>query len=479
MKGKGLKVGVEIHQQLDTNKLFCECKSDLRDDVPNINIQRRLYAVAGESGKVDAAAAYEESKKRKYIYEGYSDTTCEVEFDESPPRELNEETLRIGLQIALLLNAKPVSVAQVMRKTVVDGSNTSGFQRTLLLARNGYVKVNGKKIGIYSINLEEDSGRRVAESKDSVTFRLDRLGIPLVEITTAPDISTPKEVKEVVLKIGEILRACKVKRGIGTIRQDLNVSIAGGDRTEIKGVQDPALIPKIVENEAERQASIIHEKEKVHKEVRNALPDGTTKFLRPMPSAARLYPETDLPLIKISDALVKEIGKNLPKLKTELKADLIKKGLSEEFASVLLSEGKAEEFESLFEKKLDANLIAKMLVLYPKDIANKEKMALEDVDKKLSVKVLKETLQFVSSGKLSESAVRDVLVEVAKGKDVAAAVKGFKPVSLDDVGTEIKKIVKDKPGLSLGAYMGMIMPKFKGKVDPSEIAKMLGKLINK
>jgi len=153
-----------------------------------------------------------------------------------------------------------------MRKTVVDGSNTSGFQRTTLIARNGYIETSTKKkIRVDTVCLEEDSARRIKESENSVTFRLDRLGIPLIEIATAPDISSGEEAKEVALKIGEILRASKVKRGLGTIRQDVNVSIKGGERTEIKGVQEPTLIVKVVESEIKRQLELIKKKENVEK----------------------------------------------------------------------------------------------------------------------------------------------------------------------------------------------------------------------
>ena len=140
METKGLKVGIEIHQQLDTKKLFCNCPSSLTDKTPDFRIKRRLNAVAGETGKVDVAAEYEAMKKKEYEYEGYNDFNCEVELDESPPREINKEALRTALQIAILLNAKILKNAQVMRKTVIDGSNTSGFQRTVLIAREGYVE---------------------------------------------------------------------------------------------------------------------------------------------------------------------------------------------------------------------------------------------------------------------------------------------------------------------------------------------------
>ncbi len=479
MSKKKIKSGVEIHQQLDVGKLFCCCPSELMVSEPDVIVKRKLYAVAGEGGKVDAAAAYEEGKKRTYIYEGYSDSTCEVEFDEAPPRELNKEALKVGLQIALFLNAKPLSATQVMRKTVVDGSNTSGFQRTVVIAMNGYVVVNGKKIGVDSIALEEDSARRISETKDSVTFRLDRLGIPLVEIATAPDISSAEEAKQVALKIGDVLRSVKVKRGIGTIRQDVNVSIVGGDRTEIKGVQDSKLIDKSIEWEVERQEGMVKKKQKVERTVRNAKPDGSNKYLRPMPGAARMYPETDIPLVKISDSFVKEIKKNLPKLRSDVIKEIRKKGVSEEYAKMLVKERRVDAFNELLKSKVNVNLIAKALVMFPKHIAGSEGLSVEGVCNRLNVDLLGKVFDYVKKKKISESAVRQVLVSYVKDKNLEKAIKrvSIKKISSSAVKGEIQKVLKQKPGLSQGAYMGLLMGKLKGKAAPQDIAKMLKELM--
>ncbi|MEM4215432.1 MAG: Glu-tRNA(Gln) amidotransferase subunit GatE [Candidatus Pacearchaeota archaeon] len=472
----GLKCGIEIHQQLDTNKLFCECPSVLRQDEPDIIVKRKLYAPAGEIGKVDIAAAYEQSKKKTYVYEAYSDTTCLVELDEEPPHEINQEALRIALQISLLLNAKPLAVTQVMRKTVVDGSNTSGFQRTLLLATDGYVEVNDKKIGIATICLEEDAARIIKQDENESVFRLDRLGIPLVEIATKPEISTPEEAKAVALKIGEILRSCKVKRGIGTIRQDVNMSIEGGSRVEIKGVQEPALIAKTIETEVERQLKLLKEKKKIEPEVRKAEIDGTTTFLRPLPGAARMYPETDLPLIKISKEFIEEIKKTLPKLKHEIRAELEEK-MHSELAQALLKENKLEDYKILINIYNHPSLIAKMLAIWPKEIASHEKLAVEIVNKRLTIDVLEIIAEKLKEGKIEETDVKKIMTEIVKGKAIEEALKVEK-VDVTEIEEEVKKLVKEKPGLSVNAYMGLLMQKYKGKVDASKLVEMIKKEIN-
>lgn len=469
----GLKCGIEIHQQLDTNKLFCECPSILRQDEPDIVVKRKLYAPAGETGKVDIAAAYEQSKKKTYVYEAYSDTTCLVELDEEPPHEINQEALRIALQISLLLNAKPLAIIQVMRKTVVDGSNTSGFQRTLLLATDGYVEVNDKKIGIATICLEEDAARIIKQDENESVFRLDRLGIPLVEIATKPEISTPEEAKAVALKIGEILRSCKVKRGIGTIRQDVNMSIEGGSRVEIKGVQEPALIAKTIETEVERQLKLLKEKKKIEPEVRKAEIDGTTTFLRPLPGAARMYPETDLPLIKISKEFIEEIKKTLPKLKHEIRAELEEK-MHSELAQALLKENKLEDYKILINIYNHPSLIAKMLAIWPKEIASHEKLAVEIVNKRLTIDVLEIIAEKLKEGKIEETDVKKIMTEIVKGKAIEEALKVEK-VDVTEIEEEVKKLVKEKPGLSVNAYMGLLMQKYKGKIDAVKVVEILRK----
>jgi len=376
----GLKVGLEVHQQLNTNKLFCNCPSLLRRDEPDFTIKRKLHAVAGEGGEVDIAVAYQVSLDKDFIYEGY-DTTCLVELDEEPPHLINQEALRIVLQIALFLNAKIFSLTQIMRKTVIDGSNTSGFQRTVLIARDGWIDTNSGRVEIESICLEEDSARIIETRDDEAVYRLDRLGVPLIEIATAPDIKDPKQAKEVALYLGNVLRSCNVKRGLGTIRQDVNVSIKKGARIEIKGVQKPELIEKAVEKEAERQFKIIEKKKKVDSEVRKVLPNGETNFLRPMPGAARMYPETDLPLLRISRDLINSIKKNLPRLRSDTEKELKQEGLNEEMITLLFKQNKIDEFTELLKTLNRPMLVAKTLLVYPNELMRKIGETKKNMDK--------------------------------------------------------------------------------------------------
>lgn len=253
-KKLGFRCGIEIHQQLNTKKLFCRCPSEIREDEPDIIVEHRMRAVAGEIGDIDPAALHEFLRDKRIRYQAYSDTTCLVELDEEPPHKLNEEALDAALEVVFLLKAKPIDEIEIMRKTVIDGSNTSGFQRTMLIALDGFVETEEGKVGVPTICLEEDAARKISEEENTIVYRVDRLGIPLIELGTNPEIKSPTHARKVAEKLGMILRATgKVKRGLGTIRQDLNVSIAGGQRIEIKGVQELKLIEGVLKKEVERQ----------------------------------------------------------------------------------------------------------------------------------------------------------------------------------------------------------------------------------
>ena len=471
----GFKSGLEIHQQLDTHKLFCNCPSILRNDECDFEVKRKLHAIAGESGEVDVAAKYQASLDKNFIYQGYKDTTCLVELDEEPPHNINLSALKIALQISLLLNCKIIPITQIMRKTVIDGSNTSGFQRTLMIAREGYVETESGKVGIDGVFLEEDSARAVSREGKNVVYRLDRLGIPLVEISTAPDIKSPEQAKEVALHIGNILRSCKVKRGIGTIRQDVNMSIKGGERIELKGMQDMKIFLSVLENEIKRQIQLVGEKKSVS-EVRNALPDGKTEFLRPMPGSSRMYPETDLPLLKIHKSLIDEVKRNLPKLISEEKDELKKKGLNDEMIRILFKQNKLAEFKELLKVFANPQIIAKILLMYPQEIAKREGIELEKVEEIFTLDVLEFVLDCFRKKKISENEIKQVLERIVKGERAEDAIK-FEKEDLNVIEKRVIEIIKEKPGLNPNAYMGLVMGEFKGKIDGKIASEMIRKYV--
>jgi Glu-tRNA(Gln) amidotransferase subunit E-like FAD-binding protein len=469
----GMKAGLEIHQQIDSGKLFSRTPSLLRSDEPHYEIRRKLHRVAGESGDVDVAVEYEAGMGKEFAYQGWNDTISLVELDESPPQMIEMSALEEALKIALLLNCEIYPVTQIMRKTVIDGSNTSGFQRTLLLAHDGYLEMPWGKVGIQTICLEEDSCRPGDKEGERI-WKLDRLGIPLVEIATSPDMHSAEQIKETALKIGEILRACRVKRGIGTIRQDLNISIKGHDRVEIKGFQDSSLMIRTVELEVQRQIGNV-KNGKTKGEVRGTLPDGSTKFNRPMPGKDRMYPETDLPLLYISREMINNVKKMLPRLKQDIRIELKKKGLTDEMINLVLDEG-IDEFNVLmrvYDK--DANLVAKMITLWRSELASKLKKTLDEIKIILNEVVLEKVLEYLNEGKISEGDVKGILQKIANGTSIDEALIVEK---VDDniLEEQIRKIIAEKPGMRANAYMGLVITKLGASVDKRKAMQILNKL---
>ncbi|GAD51565.1 glutamyl-tRNA(gln) amidotransferase transferase subunit [Halarchaeum acidiphilum MH1-52-1] len=255
----GLVAGLEIHQQLDTaTKLFCACPTTRREpEAHDRTFTRYLHPTKSELGEIDEAALEESQVEREFEYLAF-DTTCLVEEDDEPPHRMDEEALDVALEVAALMDMTPLDRAHVMRKVVIDGSNTSGFQRSSLVAQGGEIETSEGAVGIEDMMLEEESAARVEESEAGATFALDRLGIPLVEIGTEPDIRSPAQAREAAERIGMLLRSTgQVKRGLGTIRQDVNVSIAEGARVEMKGVQSLDDIDDLVHLEVQRQVRLL------------------------------------------------------------------------------------------------------------------------------------------------------------------------------------------------------------------------------
>lgn len=262
----GLKVGLEIHQQLATNrKLFCNCSTLESEEYP-IKFFRRLRPAKSELGEYDPTSVFERSKAKTMVYYANPESSCLVEQDEEPPHDVNRDAKEIVLVIASALKSNIFNEIHVMRKIVIDGSNTSGFQRTMLVSQGGHLEVDGIRVGVQGICLEEDAAKILGDAGDTKEYSLDRLGVPLVEIALEPISGKPEQVKKIALTLGRLLRATKkVERGLGTIRQDVNVSIRGGSIIEIKGVQQLDQLEKVIEYEAKRQHGMLLISEKLKK----------------------------------------------------------------------------------------------------------------------------------------------------------------------------------------------------------------------
>jgi glutamyl-tRNA(Gln) amidotransferase subunit E len=609
-KKLGLKCGIEIHQQLEGKKLFCSCPTILRDDLPKHTIKRKIRASAGESGKVDIAAAQEQIKNKTFIYQGY-DTTCLVELDEEPPHPINQDALNTVLQFSKLTDCKLSPIVQIMRKTIANGSITSGFQRTALIARAGSFEIldennKKKKIGITQINIEEDAARQIHKSKNKneVIFRLDRQGIPLIEVTTDPDIRTPQECQNASKKIGMYLRSLPgVKRGLGTIRQDVNVSIKGGERVEIKGAQDLKTIPQLVDLEIKRQVELIKLKKElkqnniilnklniidltntlkncqskiikttqknkgailgfkvqgfkgligrelqpnyrvgselsgrakmiagvggifhsdelpnygieqtdvnlitkelkctkndafiivattlkkatlalqaahqrleelyigIPKEVRKANDNQTTSFLRPMPGAARMYPETDVTLITPSykNITLPELLENkIPRFQKDFK-------LTSDLANHIVKSNYVNLFEELAKKypKIKSAFIADILTSMLTEIKRKYQLNPDT----LNEDNFRQILEHLNNGKIHKDIILDVLIDMIKGN---FDIKKYEGLSTEEIHKELSKIIKANPNAPMGALMGQAMKALAGKASGQVISKELRNLM--
>ncbi len=603
----GLKVGLELHQQLATRKLFCECESALVEDPGGIRFRRRLRPTQSEMGEVDAAALEEAKRRLTFVYEA-TPNSCLVEADEEPPHPPNPEALDIALEIALLLDAKPVNEVDFMRKIVIDGSNTSGFQRSGLVALDGRLEVNGKQIGVPTILLEEDAARKLGEGEAEVVYRLDRLGIPLVEIATTPNIETPEEAREVALAFGSLLRATrKVKRGIGTIREDVNVSIEGGARIEIKGVQELRLIATFVEKEVERQAmlldvavelkkrnvtsvpidlrdvtSVFRETESkvvqtalkkggvvlgwalpgfagllkgklgpelaahariagvagifhsdelpgygiapseldtvrkmlglgtrdacvlvaedetkarrafdemgpraiaalrgVPPETREPRPDGTTTYGRPLPGKARMYPETDVPPIRVIAERLRRIRERLPERPDVTVARLAREyEIHEQQARQLVQEGSDAAFEMIAREFAESKLVASVL-LYTFGELRREGF---DVDG-IPVDHLRELFSLLTAGRFAKEALPELVREMARTRARASEVMrvlGVTQMTRQDLESVVDEVLRASQDLiaSRGdaaekALMGQVMERVRGRADGKLVSEVL------
>ncbi|MBI2668066.1 Glu-tRNA(Gln) amidotransferase subunit GatE [Candidatus Woesearchaeota archaeon] len=462
------KAGIEVHQQLETHKLFCSCPSLVNDPNKATNIiKRKLRATEGELGEIDIAASHEIEKGKEFSYEVRNSSSCLMELDECPPHDINKEALDIALEISLLFKANIVDEINVMRKIVIDGSNVSGFQRTMLIATNGYINTSKGIVKIPTIYLEEEAAKKIDEN-DYVEYSLDRLGVPLVEIDTDSSIKDSEHAREVASIIGMILRSTnKVKRGIGSIRQDVNLSILGKGRIEIKGFQDLRYMPKVIESEVLRLEKL----KEIKSEVRRANPDGSTEYLRPLPGAARLYPETDIAPIRITKEKLTTI--KLPELIVEKALEIEKNyDISPEQSVNIIKEGYYNLFLDVASKikKEYSGFLAETILSVPKELRRKH-----NIEYKFNHKLFIDVFEAFNLDKISKNSIFEIFLEDSKGKKIS--LNNYKIIDGKELIKEIEKIVKEKKDLGFNAIMGLVMSEYKGKVDGRKAAEIINRMI--
>ncbi len=462
-----IKIGLEAHQQLSGKKLFCNCLTDMSENNKIIEIKRKIRPAAGETGSIDMAGEFEKSRDRTFIYYGYENEVCLIDVDEQPPNSINKGALITALSIAKFFNLNIPKKLQVMRKGIFDGSAITSFQRSILIGlgtKNSFIETPYGKVTIKDLYLEEDASKIINTEDNLVYYSLSRSGIPLIEISTNPDIKSAEQADHAAREIGMILRSFpSIKRGIGTIRQDINLSVNNSPRIEIKGFQDIRTIKKTIEYEVNR---ILNNKI-IKSEVRKANQDSTTSFLRPMPGSSRLYPESDVPIIEITQDLLNLIVK--PELISEKILNLQKKyKLNPQLAQEIIKE---EINFSYFADKfnLDPNLIANILIEIPKEI--KSRFNLDS--NKIRDYHFKEIFEKLSKKEIPKEAVKEILIDICSGKKVD--YNKYKKIDLSIIEKDVIKIINENKNASLNAIMGILMKKYRGKVE----GKILIELIKK
>lgn len=605
--------GIEIHQRIAGRKLFCNCVPIEQESSPPQHFSRSLHAVRSELGELDSAVRLEAIRGRHIQYEAPYSSCCLVEADEEPPHSLNTEALHSVLTFCALLFSQPVDEVHVMRKNVIDGSNTSGFQRTAVVSSGGSINTPSGVLPIQAICIEEESAGILQSQKEtSSSYELSRLGIPLVEIATAPNLKSGKEAQEAALAIGTLLRKTgMVARGIGTIRQDLNVSIPEGARVEIKGVQELGMIAATVGLEVQRQENLlklfatikerlsgspieatfvdltelftetrsqlvskqlktgarvlgmklpshegllgtelapnrrygseladyaraagirglIHSDEDLAKygfsedemseakvalsirkrdafvlvvgdkkkadaalsevccranflgvpeETRKANTDGTSSYLRPLPGRARMYPETDIPPVPITQEMLsdaQQAAKETHKAQKE-KEELLS-SISAELASQLsaakgllggsLPSPELAAFASAVEQGIEAKFAASAIT------NTLQSLKREGADTKtLDEKRLLDALLSCKKGAITKAAVPEILREMCKD-GAATAESAAKKLGIEKIsGKQLAELLKKE-----GSNFGTFMSRYRLRVDAQEAQELMKKM---
>jgi glutamyl-tRNA(Gln) amidotransferase subunit E len=263
----GFMSGLEVHQQLLTDqKLFCRCPAGKYQKSYNAEILRHMRPTLSELGEYDGTALMEFKTKKDIIYRIHYDTVCTYEMDDTPPFQINEQALDIAIEIGMLLDAYIVDELHIARKQYLDGSIPTGFQRTAITSVGGRIPYKDRYINMIQMSIEEDSCRETSDVGHRRVYLTDRLGMPLIEVVTYPEMKTPTEVAEVNQIIRRLVRSTgRVRTGVGAGREDVNVSVTGGTRIEIKGVPSIKRIPLLTYNEAMRQWNLLRMRESLAK----------------------------------------------------------------------------------------------------------------------------------------------------------------------------------------------------------------------
>lgn len=311
----GFMSGLEVHQQLKTKrKLFCNCPAGHyhKNNEYDAELIRHMRPTLSELGEYDGTALMEFKTKKEIVYRINNQTACTYEVDDTPPFPVNKEALEIALEISLLSKLNIVGEVHITRKQYLDGSIPTGFQRTAILGVEGEIELKNKKVKLIQLSIEEDSCREISDVGHKRVYKTDRLGMPLIETVTYPELYTPDELMEAAQYIRFLNRSTgKVRTGIGAGREDVNVSCAGGTRVEIKGVAHNTWIPELSHNEAFRQWALLN----VRKILLSRVPDPSAWSMKHLAVNFDKFETLNIELKSARDRGFKLVLINLPKFK--------------------------------------------------------------------------------------------------------------------------------------------------------------------
>ncbi|AIY87062.1 MULTISPECIES: Asp-tRNA(Asn)/Glu-tRNA(Gln) amidotransferase subunit GatB [unclassified Thermotoga] len=473
-------IGLEIHVQLSTKtKAFCSCPADVFELPPNTAI---CPVCTGQPGALPVP---------------------------------NEEMIRFAVKTALALNCKIHKYSRFDRKNYFYPDLPKGYQISQYfypIATEGFLEIDGdegrKKVRIRRLHLEEDAGKLVHEG-DSITrasyslVDMNRCGVPLIEIVTEPDISSPREARVFMEKLRSIVRYLGVSTGDmekGALRCDANISVVDtetgrqSNRVEVKNMNSFRFVERALEYEFERIVKAMERGEDVERETRGwDMATKTTVSMRGKEEESdyRYFPEPDIPPVVLSDEYLEEVKKELPELPDEKAERFMREyGLPEYDAKVLTSSKELAEF---FEECVK-------VVNRPKDLSNwimtevlreLNERNIEITESKLTPQHFADLFKLMDEGKISIKIAKEIFPEVFEtGKMPSQIVeeKGLTQINDEKLIEElVKKAMEQNPKAvqdyksgkkkAAGFFVGYVMRETKGKANPELTNRIIQKLL--
>ncbi len=462
------KIGLEIHCQLTKleSKLFCPCKANYRDSEPNTNVCPICMGLPG-----------------------------------TLPR-LNQKAIEKATMIAMALNCSTPKKIAFFRKNYFYPDLPKNFQITQLniygdtsIGGKGEITLGDKKIRITRIQLEEDPGRLIYEgssTKNQITLvDYNRAGVPLVEIVTEPDFENPKQVRDFLKILADLLENLDVSDPSleGAMRADANVSIEGGNKVEIKNINSFHDLEKAVHFEITRQESLLAREIPIVQETRHW--DDQRKITISSRSKEgeldyRYFLEGDIPWIKIGIDVQKKLKAEMPESIVSKKERYVKKyNIPEQVAEVLSSDKYYSDLFDASNNEINAKEIANIITT---DLMGWADTREKRDQSKLTPSHLKDLADAIQSGKLTRNSAKNALYEIIKsGKELSKIITELDLGNVSDknqLEEIIRQVILEEPQAVLESksnpqtinfLVGKVMQKTKGKADPKLTLDLLKK----